>query len=72
MSNTTNEFLPVEARKRLYPIYGCLGVILGATQVGFAAAEAGQPTWLTVALAVYTFTGGALFGVAKANTPTEG
>jgi len=32
--------------------------LLGAIQIGFAAANAGQPVWLTVSLAVYAFIGG--------------
>ena len=44
-------------RKGLYTGYAVVGVLLGAIQVGMSAAETGQPTWLTVALAVYAFLG---------------
>jgi len=50
-------------RKRLYVVYAVVGLVLGSTQVGFSAAEAGQPVWLTVALAVYAYVGVA-FGFA--------
>lgn len=52
--------------------YTLLGLILGATQVGFSAAELEQPSWLTVLLAVYGFVGGAIGFTAQANTPTRG
>lgn len=56
-------------RVAAYTISAAVGLVLGATQVGYAAADAGQPTWLTVALAVYAFIGGSLGVVAKSNTP---
>ncbi len=54
-------------RKKAYAGFASLGVLLGAVQVGFAAAEAAQPVWLTVALAVYAFLGGAIGATANAN-----
>ena len=57
-------------RKGIYGSYVGAGVILGATQVGFSAIEgAGQPTWLTVALAVYAFLSVPLGSLALSNTP---
>ena len=64
--------LPPAARASIYYGFAVVGVALGATQVGFAAANAGQPTWLTVALAVYAFVGPALGLTAASNTPTGG
>lgn len=64
------ELLPPNVRKPAYSIYALLGVVIGATQVGYSAAEAGQPTWLTVTLAVYAFVGGALGLTAAKNTDT--
>lgn len=61
-----------KTRKTFYAIYATLGLILGATQVGYSAAEAGQPTWLTVALAVFAFVGTAFGFTASANTDTGG
>lgn len=57
-------------RKPVYAVFAALGLALGAFQVGFASAEAGQPTWLTVAMAVYAFLAGAGFAVSQANTVT--
>lgn len=56
-------------RKIIYGIYAVIGFVIGAVQVGFAAAELGQPVWLTVALAVYGFSGAAFGGLAVTNTP---
>lgn len=58
-------------RRKLYAVYGVIGLVLGATQVGFAAAEAGQPVALTVALAVYGFLGGAFGFGARAKVDAE-
>lgn len=65
------DILTPAIRSKAYAVYATVGLLLGATQVGFAAAEAGQPVWLTVALAVYAFVGGALGFVAQANTPVR-
>src|SRR5699024_7638101 len=51
-------------RKTAYYVYGLIGVAIGAIQVGYSAAELGQPTWLTVALAVFSFIGAA-FGITS-------
>jgi hypothetical protein len=57
--------LPATVRRWFFAAYALIGVGIGATQVGFSAAELGQPTWLVVALAVYAFIGGA-FGLTAA------
>lgn len=56
-------------RKTFYYVYGLLGIVIGATQVGYSAAELGQPVWLTVSLAVFAFVGTAFGVTAGANTP---
>ena len=61
-----------KVRQAVYRIFAAVGFLLGATQVAFAAASLGQPTWLTVALAVYGFAAAAGFVKAQANTPTDG
>ena len=66
------DILPAETRSKIYWVFALLGMLLGATQVGFSSAELGQPTWLTVLLAVYSFVGGAIGFTAEANTPTKG
>ena len=63
--------LPAPVRSVLYIVFAVVGVVLGATQVGFAAADAGQPVALTVALAVYAFVGTAFGFTASANTPAN-
>ena len=60
--------LPENARRWIYSAYAVVGLGLGATQVGYSAAEAGQPTWLIVALAVFAFIGTALGFTAAQNT----
>lgn len=64
-------FIPPKVRGPVYTAYGIVGVAVGATQVGFASANAGQPTWLTVVLSVYAFLGGAIGYAAATNTPTS-
>ena len=66
------DILPAHYRKVAYAVYAVVGVLLGAIQVGYGAAEAGQPVALTVALAVYAFLGGALGVTAAANTEQSG
>jgi CHASE2 domain-containing sensor protein len=58
-----------EVRRYAYYALFAAGLILGACQVGYAAADAGHPDWLTVALAVLAFVGSYLGLTAAANTP---
>ena len=67
-----NQIIPAAYRLRAYQIFALVGVILGAVQVGYGAADAGQPVALTVALAVYAFIGGALGLTAAHHTPNTG
>lgn len=62
------DIVPAETRKKVYAGYATLGVAIGATQVGFTAANTDQPTWLTVTLAVYAYLGTAVGFVAASNT----
>lgn len=64
-------FLPAKVRGPIYTAFGVVGVGLGATQVGYASAEHSQPTWLTVALSVFAFVGGAIGYTAASNTPVD-
>lgn len=64
-----NVFIPARIRGPIYAAFSVLGLGLGATQVGYSAADAGQPTWLTVALAVFAFLGTAVGYTAASNTP---
>ena len=63
----STELIPQSLRKQVYVYYALTGIVLGAIQVGFGAAQAGQPLALTVALAVYAFLGGAFGFVARVN-----
>ena len=65
---TLKDFISGAARRRVYFVFALVGVVLGAVQVGFGAADAGQPVWLTVALAVFAFLSGAVGFTARANT----
>lgn len=58
------------ARKVVYTVFWILGLAIGATQVGYAAADLGQPVWLTVALAVFAFVAAGIGFTAAANTDT--
>ena len=53
------DLVPVTHRKRVYALFGLVGLLLGATFVGFLAANDMKleaiPQWLTVAVAVYLF-----------------
>lgn len=69
MNALTN--IPPAARNVLYLVSAIVGLALGATQVGYQAAEAGFPTWLKVALSVYAFVAGVLGLTASANTPPD-
>ena len=60
--------LPAKARATLYWVYALAGLALGSVQVGFAAAESGQPVWLTVALAVFAYLGVGFGMTAATNT----
>lgn len=62
-----SNLIPAHRRQQVYAVFAVVGVILGATQVGYAAAEQSQPVWLTVALAVFGFLSGAVGYVAASN-----
>ena len=66
------DVIPAAWRKPIYAAYALAGAIIGAIQVGYLSAEAGQPVWLTVTLAVYGFIGTAIGFTASANTPPGG
>ena len=64
-------YIPATWRKPIYGAFAVAGVIIGAIQVGFAAAEAGNPLWLNITLAVFPFVAGAVGFTASANTNPE-
>lgn len=64
------ESYPAARRIGYYAAF-VIGLMLGAVQVGYAAADAEQPTWLTVALSVYAFLGAGLGLTAGQNVDVE-
>ncbi len=70
MQNPLVGFLTPGIRQQIYAGYAFIGLLLGATQVGFSAAALGQPTWLTVVLAIFAFIGTALGATAASNVQT--
>ena len=65
--NALKDVMSPADRKKAYAAFAALGILLGAAQVGYGAAGAGQPEWLTVTLAIYAFIGGAFGLTANAN-----
>jgi hypothetical protein len=55
-------------RYRIYVAFWIMGMLFGSIQVAYSAAGDGEPTWLKVALAVYTFLGSGVNYTAAANT----
>lgn len=70
--NALQDILTPAQRAKVYAIFGLLSLTLTATQVAFLAIPLDEPTWLRVALAVFTFVSGAVGFTAKANTPASG
>lgn len=64
-------YIPANIRGVVYTIFSLLSLGVGATQIGYAAAETGQPTWLTVTIAVTTFVGAGIGYTAATNTQTD-
>lgn len=69
MNNSILVAIPPKVRTWVYLVFALVGVAFGATQVGYATANLAVPTWLNVAVAVYTFLGGAVGLTAATHTP---
>lgn len=67
---SVKEFIPAAQRRLVYALFAFVGLGLGATQVGYSAAELGQPVWLVVAMSVYAFLAAGVGYVAGSNTDT--
>lgn len=67
MNTTLTGVLTGRTRQIVYIIYTVAGLGLGATQVAYSASNNGQPSWLTVALAVFGFIGAAIGATAASN-----
>jgi hypothetical protein len=61
--------LPSTVRRIVYLAFALVSLIAGGLQVGYSAAELGQPVWLTVTLAVLAYVGIAVGFLAAGNTP---
>lgn len=61
--------LPPKARVYVYAVIGLVSLAVGAFQVGYAALDAPNPDWLTVALAVVPFLAAGLGYTAATHTP---
>lgn len=64
-----DKLLPSKARVPFYAVFVLIGLALSATSVGFASVDVALPSWLVIALAVYTFLGTQFGIVALANVP---
>lgn len=65
------DFIPAAKRRVVYSVFAFLGLALGAVQVGYSAAELGQPVWLTVSLSVFAFISAGIGYTATVNTPQD-
>ena len=61
--------IPPAARSYVYWVFGVVSLVVGATQVGYAAVDLPAPDWLTVALAVVPFLAAGLGYTAATHTP---
>lgn len=69
-SNPLYDLIPATQRKRVYAIFGLIGLILGAIVVGWTAVKHGDiPDWVTISVVVYNFLGVPFGALAAANTP---
>ena len=64
--------IPPAARSYVYWVFGVVSLVVGATQVGYAAVDLPAPDWLTVALAVVPFVGAGIGYTAATHTPRAG
>lgn len=64
---TLKDLIPTGARRKVYAIFALVGLTLSSFQVGFSAADAGQPVWLNVAFAVFGLWATAVGFTARSN-----
>ena len=65
------DFIPKAKRKLVYGWFAFIGLALGSVQVGYSAADVGQPAWVVVATAVFGFISAGVGYTAYANTSKE-
>lgn len=64
-----HDILSPRIRQAVYVAYALLGVVIGATQVGYltVAGSDALPQWLKVVLAVYAFLSAPVLAIAASN-----
>lgn len=71
MSNPLT-YVSEPVRAGVYLGFSIAALVVGAIQVGYAAIEAPQPDWLSIALAVIPFLGAGLGFTAATHTQRQG
>lgn len=61
------DIIPSKYRKIVYALYALTGVVIGSITVAYQAAEAVQPMWLAISIAVYAYLGTAFGSLAGGN-----
>lgn len=62
--------IPASLRLKIYVLFSLLGLALSGTEVGYSTANAPQPLWLKIALAVFGFLSVAVGYTAASHTPS--
>lgn len=61
------DLISAQWRKRVYVTFAVVGILIGATQVGFASAGLALPVAVIVAKGIYAYLGVAVGAVAASN-----
>lgn len=63
--------LDSKARKTVYVVYGSVALLAACIDVGYAAANVADPTWLTVSQSVLAYLAAPVGVLAASNTPAS-
>jgi uncharacterized membrane protein YhhN len=66
-SNPLTDIVPASQRRRVYAIFGLVGLIAGAVQIAFLAIDPDLPLWLNISIAVYNFLALPMSALATSN-----
>lgn len=66
-SNPLTDIVPASQRRRVYAIFGLIGLIAGAVQIAFLAMDPNLPLWLNITIAVYNFLALPMGALASSN-----
>jgi hypothetical protein len=69
-SNPLYDLIPGNQRRRVYAVFALVGLIAGAVQVGFLAADPNLPLWLNISIVVYNFLAAPFGALAASNIPS--